>query len=201
MTTTVITPTPNDMPSAQAQDNGSDADGFPADTPLAEMNVQQQANYWKHQARKHEGRAKARGDYDDLKKKAEELDKKLDAEKSEHDKALETARKEGFEQAVAQANEKAASAMLRAALSARKVKDSEIEDILSFTNTSALVAGGDIDADKILSYADRLAGKPDDKPSTTQYPDMGQGQRGDAPRTSAREMAKAIGKARGYTKD
>src|SRR5690349_19240148 len=31
--------------------------GFPADTPLTEMTVEQREAYWKHQARKHESRA------------------------------------------------------------------------------------------------------------------------------------------------
>lgn len=32
--------------------------GFPKDTPIAEMTIEQQAAYWKHQSRKHEGNAR-----------------------------------------------------------------------------------------------------------------------------------------------
>jgi hypothetical protein len=44
--------------SQQTPDTGS-SDGFPANTPVAEMEPAQQAAYWKHQSRKHEGRASA----------------------------------------------------------------------------------------------------------------------------------------------
>jgi hypothetical protein len=41
--------------------NGGDT-GFPANTPVKDMNAEQQAAYWKHQSRQHENRWKAYGD-------------------------------------------------------------------------------------------------------------------------------------------
>jgi hypothetical protein len=72
--------------------------GYPKDTPIAEMTDKQQAAYWKHHARKHEGTANARADYDDQKAAAdkwrahEEANKK--PEQKVVDQAAETARLE-----------------------------------------------------------------------------------------------------------
>lgn len=54
--TDTFTPEPTDIP--KEPDTGS-TEGFPANTPVAEMAPEQQAAYWKHQSRKHEGRASA----------------------------------------------------------------------------------------------------------------------------------------------
>lgn len=44
---------------------------FPENTPLTEMSQEEQTEYWKHQARKHEGRLKELGDIEELKANAE----------------------------------------------------------------------------------------------------------------------------------
>jgi hypothetical protein len=66
--------------------------GFPAETPLEQMTSEQQAAYWKFQARKHENEAKSRADYDDLKAKADELAELKAKSQTEQEKALEEAR-------------------------------------------------------------------------------------------------------------
>lgn len=47
------------------------ANKFPENTPVNEMTQEEQTEYWKHQARKHEGRLKDLGDIDELKANAE----------------------------------------------------------------------------------------------------------------------------------
>lgn len=47
------------------------ANKFPENTPVNEMTTEEQMEYWKHQARKHEGRLKDLGDIDELKANAE----------------------------------------------------------------------------------------------------------------------------------
>ncbi|GIT80188.1 hypothetical protein LLS1_18570 [Leifsonia sp. LS1] len=68
--------------------------GFPADTPLTEMTVEQREAYWKQQARKHESTAKSRQDYDQLKADSEELAKLKKDGQTDQEKALEEAREE-----------------------------------------------------------------------------------------------------------
>ncbi|CPR79601.1 hypothetical protein PP568_13250 [Mycobacteroides abscessus] len=45
--------------SGQGASHGGSDKGFPADTPVAQMTDAQQAAYWKHYSREHEGKAKA----------------------------------------------------------------------------------------------------------------------------------------------
>lgn len=68
--------------------------GFPANTPLTEMTVEQREAYWKHQARKHEKTVKDRQDYDQLKAKAAELEQLRAAQQTDAEKELEQAREE-----------------------------------------------------------------------------------------------------------
>lgn len=68
--------------------------GFPENTPVAEMTVAQQAAYWMWYARKHENLAKARGDYDELKVKADELDKVKAENATDQEKAIAAAKEE-----------------------------------------------------------------------------------------------------------
>jgi hypothetical protein len=64
--------------------------GFPENTPVDQMQPEQQAAYWKHQARKHEDRSKrapSQAELDELKRKAVEFDKVEQANKSELERA------------------------------------------------------------------------------------------------------------------
>lgn len=72
--------------------------GFPAETPIEQMTAEQQAAYWKFQARKHENEAKSRADYDDLKAKADELAQLKAANQTEQERALDEAREEARRQ-------------------------------------------------------------------------------------------------------
>lgn len=75
-------------------DAGSQADkdlGFPRDTPLAEMDDKQKAAYWKYHARKHEGVANSRADYDELKALADKWRAHEEANKKPEQKVLDQA--------------------------------------------------------------------------------------------------------------
>lgn len=72
--------------------------GFPAETPIEQMTAEQQAAYWKFQARKHENEAKSRADYDQLKAASEELAQLKAANQTEQEKALNEARDEARRQ-------------------------------------------------------------------------------------------------------
>lgn len=75
-------------------DDQQNQNGFPADTPVAEMTQEQQVAYWKHQSRKHERRAGERSDYDQLKADSEELARLRAANQTDAERALEEAREE-----------------------------------------------------------------------------------------------------------
>jgi hypothetical protein len=72
------------QPPAPAATGGDD--GYPANTPVAEMTHQQAAAYWRHQSRKHEDRVKAMGDYDALKQKADDYARLVAASAAAHNR-------------------------------------------------------------------------------------------------------------------
>jgi alanyl-tRNA synthetase len=168
-------PAPPDAPPVEP------ATGFPADTPVAEMTVDQQAAYWKHQSRKHEERARSREDYDAVKAKAAELDKIREQQMSETEKAVTKAREEalaeGKRQAAAEVNSKYTRAMLEMALTSRGRSTEQVETLLRHVNFESYVANGEPDTDAIAAYADSIAG-PVTGGGQGRGPDHGQGARG-----------------------
>lgn len=125
--------------------------GFPDNTPLDQMTVEQREAYWKFQSKKHEKEANSRRDYDDLKLKADELAQLKAANATAEEKALEDARREG--------ENTGAQRYLKDAVMGRfqgitKKTDEEVAtifehvDALSFTDDK-----GDIDTEKLKKYA------------------------------------------------
>lgn len=93
------------------------APAFPANTPVAEMTVDQQAAYWKHQSRQHEGRVKAFGDLtpDAAREAIQERDKLKNEKLTADEKAVEAAKAEGATPwKTALANERVNNALERA---------------------------------------------------------------------------------------
>lgn len=68
-------------------------DGFPLNTPVADMVPEQQAAYWRHHAQKHEKRVKGFGQYtpDQVKMMASRLAEIEDAQKTEQQRLQEQA--------------------------------------------------------------------------------------------------------------
>lgn len=85
---------------------------FPSETPVAEMSAEQQAAYWKHQARKHEGRVRQYGDI--TPEKLTQLQQEAET--------LRTQNQTDAERAIAEATEKG-RAEGRAALAAERAKN------------------------------------------------------------------------------
>ncbi|WP_346007457.1 hypothetical protein [Janibacter terrae] len=149
--------------------------GFPADTPLSEMSVEQREAYWKDKARKHEQRANERSDYDAIKAKAERLDEIERANESEKDRAVREAAEQARAATRAEVQQETTAAMARMALRARGVKDEEIASFVAETNLSVFVNDeGQVDDERLLARVDRYAGTA----STTKWPGTGQDRRG-----------------------
>lgn len=154
--------------------SGGESDkGFPADTPIADMNAEQQAAYWKHQARKHETAAKARSDYDAV---VAERDRLKSATQTEAEKAVEAAKTEASTAAKVEARNQyvpqLVSAKLEAALAGKMPADKIAAQVEFLDHTKFLTESGEVDTDKVQQYAAGLA------PAGGQWPDMGQGNRG-----------------------
>lgn len=167
-------------------DGGDGGDrGFPENTPVAEMTADQQVAYWKFQARKHEDRNRSRGDYDDLKKKAGDYDALLESQKTEQQKAVDAARGEGKAEGLREAGVFLVEAEVRAQ-SANRLSDEQRAALLDgLDRTRFLNADNTVDADKVKTLIDGLAPSAGGSPDTgKKWPDMGQGRRDNAPKTS-----------------
>ncbi|WP_157978318.1 MULTISPECIES: hypothetical protein [Nocardia] len=166
--------------------------GYPDATPLAEMDIAEQAAYWKHQSRKHEARAsrantgalspeEAQALRDQIAQlEAAALTDEQRAQADQVNTAVEAAR----------AAERAAllpmlhEAQLRG-YAGTIIKGERLE---GFVGTVAvekfLNEAGEVDGAKVVEHLSRLFGAPEDAETTTAvtpaatYPDMGQGKTG-----------------------
>lgn len=148
--------------------------GFPADTPLTEMTAEQQASYWKHQARKHETAVKARSDYDELKSQASQYQALLRTTQTDQERAVADARTQAAQEATAAARSKygamAVDAQITFATAGRLSDDQRSALLEGLDRSRFLTDNGDVNTEAIGKFVDRMApAKP---------VDMGQGRRG-----------------------
>ena len=167
-----VTPADVARKAAETQPGSTDL-GFPEDTPVSEMSVEQQAAYWKHKARKHEKRSKDREDYDALKAERDQLKA---AQMTDAERAVEDARKEGESTAAEKFSAKIAEASLRGALAGRGLDAETAESKLSYVDFGKFLNdNGEVDSDKVQRYIDDIAPQR----QSGQWIDMGQGRRDD----------------------
>lgn len=141
--------------------------GFPANTPLTEMTLDQQVAYWRHHSRAHENTAKARADYDAVKAKAAQYDALQAASMTDNEKAVADAEKRGRDAAIREVGGQLVDAQV-IALSAGRMADGQRDALLGGLDRSKyLKADGSVDADKVRALVDGLA------PATPQVPGTG----------------------------
>lgn len=139
---------------------GSDKDhGFPKDTPLVEMTETQQLAYWKYHARKHEGVANSRADYDQVKADAEKWKTHQDSNKAPDQKVLDDA----IEKARSEERAKNAPRLVKAEFKAaaagklsKELLDAFLEDVNHMTYVNA---DGELDTEKITKRVEALTPK------------------------------------------
>lgn len=197
------TPPPNPPVDTPPPGGGAEEKGFPENTPIAEMTVEQQAAYWKFQSRKHESIARARGDYDELKTAKSELDELKKQGLSDAEKAVAAAREEGLAAGRAEATRELGPRLVGshvlAALAEKKVPTEQAKSLVEFLDhTKFLTETGEVDADKVTAYA---AGVATGDGKQQHWPDMGGGDRGPQLRQTDREAGIAEAQKRFGTKN
>jgi len=168
--------------SGSGSGSGETGDTFPANTPVAEMTEKQQVAYWKHQSRKHESRAEARKDYDDIKAKAEKYEQLEGASKTEHEQAIEAAKAESADAVRKEERGKTALKLVDAemkAAAAGRLPAEQLQKIIDPLDRSKfLTAEGEVDEQKVIDFIASVApAKPNAKGG--KFPDTGQGRRGE----------------------
>ena len=133
--------------------------GFPKDTAVAEMTPEQQAAYWRNQAKVQQRKADERSDYDKLKADSAELEKLRADNATDAEKALEDARREGENIGAERYLKNAVTAEFRALTG--KTKE-EVDAVFAHVDPKSFVDDkGDIVADKLETFAAGF-GKKDD---------------------------------------
>lgn len=183
-------PPPPGPPSGGPQLN---ANGYPDNTPVTEMETAHQAAYWKHQSRKHEARAEARKDYDTVKA---ERDRLKTAGQTEQEAAAAAARSEGEQAAAQKYGTRLVAAEFRAAAAGRIVNGTplDVAELVQGINASYyLTDTGEVDTDKVTRFLDGIAPSTSDTgntPPPRRFPDLGQGRQPATP-TSKRDAGVA----------
>ena len=166
--------------------------GFPENTPLTEMTGEQREAYWKFQARKHEGVVKSRADYDELKQRAAEADRLRKERETESEKAVREARETAAAEERARVAPRLVSAEFRAAAKGVLTAEQTTALLEDLDLTKYLDDKGEVDTAKVERKVTAFAPKKDD--GKKHFPDLGQGKRDTAPKTSVasgREMYQA----------
>lgn len=132
--------------------------GFPANTPLEQMTVDQREAYWRHQARRHEDRNKALGGVTpeqlaELREKAQKHDA-LELELgSTADKAAAKAAEEAKTATRAELEPEIIAGKLDAAAARAGISEEDLAKAIEFTDTKKLLgADGKVDPEKIKAF-------------------------------------------------
>lgn len=185
-------------PAQPAADTFTDPDTgevykFPTGKPTSAMTADQQAEYWRHKARKHERRADATKDYD-------AVVAERDALKSKHQTAEEKALDEARQQARIEGENIGADRYLGAAVrgeirgSNPSMTANQVDALMQVIDPRKLLNDkGDIDTSKIAAAVAGLA------PQTpTSQPQLHQGGRRPASGATGRDKGLAEAERRGF---
>lgn len=140
-----------------------------------EKDWQAEADKWKALARKHEGSAKANADA------AKRLAEIEEANKSEVEKAVEAARKEGTSEALRSLAPRLVAAEFRIAAAGRLTTEQVAEFLEDLDLTRYLTDDGEVDTDRVAKKVEALA------PART-APSFGGGPRASAPVTDMNQL-------------
>lgn len=148
-----------EVPPAQPPATGADADrGYPQGTPLEQMTTEQREAYWKYHARKWQGRAEEKSDYDALKQKASQYDQLAASQASHTEQQIAAAKQAGYQEAAAKAAVVLVDAHIRAGLQNRLGPD-QVEVLAGNLNHQHFLAadGLSVDAAKVSTFIQTVA--------------------------------------------
>jgi hypothetical protein len=155
--------------------------GFPDNTKVEDMTVEQQAAYWKYHSRKHESRVSALGnltpeDVQALRDKAAQFDA-AEAEKgTDMEKAVRSAYEQAEKAVLAKIQPQLVTAEFRAAAVGRIDNDRLASILEPLDLAKFLAADGSVDTAKVSSYVNGIAPAMGSSTAQPPFPSLGQGQ-------------------------
>lgn len=182
--------------------------GYPANTPVADMDDKQQAAYHRYQARRHEERnkqlMKVTGGKtpDELKADSEELERLRNEKRSDSEKAVADAEKNTEQRVRAEFTPKLVSMAFDVALA--HVDEADRKELIDNLDLSKFIdEAGDVDTAKVQSVATKISPKAD-KDAGKQRHDYGAGRRDSSTKSgvsAGRELFAATRKSKTSTDD
>ncbi|MGK9270488.1 hypothetical protein KXR83_05745 [Williamsia muralis] len=175
--------------------------GFPENTPIADMTVEQQLAYFKHHDRKKADTLSKFGGFtpEQVKQQAEDLEKLRQAQLTADQRAIEDAKTEAANAAKSEAAGTWAPKLLKAVAS-RFVEGDQLKSFLAVTDAKAFIKDGEFDDEAVVGHLTGLFGTANNTSGNQQQRQWGQG--GGRPQAqSGRDQGLAEAKRRGYIKD
>lgn len=161
---------PEPETSAEPSSEPQPATGFPANTPLEQMNAEQREAYWKYQAQNWEGRAKGNfsqlqqlgirsaDDLAEIKRKVEQHDALEQELMSDKDKAVAQAAKDAEAKAATAFIPQIVSARLDAAAARKGISEESLAAALNFVDHAKFLNdAGEVDTAKVNAFVDGIA--------------------------------------------
>lgn len=151
-------PKPDDKPVKFKDDAGREWD-FPANTKVEDMTAEEQREYWKEKAKKHEKNRKP-DDFEQLEKDARAYREQQEKEKPEREQEVNSARVEGQREGI----KATLPTLLTLAIKAKNpdIDDDDVEEIIDDLDLSKFVkSDGSIDNERVTKLAEKLAGTAD----------------------------------------
>lgn len=127
-----------------------ETDSFPVDTPVKDMTPEQQVAYWKHQARKHENRARPKN-FDEIVAKAAKFDELAKQQMSDNERAVEEAKAVAF----AEGRKALVPSLVRAELRAElpHLSAGQLDDLLENVAVEKFVTDDGVDVERVRRFA------------------------------------------------
>jgi hypothetical protein len=196
------TPPASPAPPVTTPPTTADGDAFPTNTPVEQMTAPQQAAYWKHYARKHEGTAKQLVEWQNANKaKVEGYDALLEASKSEQERAIEEAKATATAAGRAEMIPHLLQAEFVAAAAGKLTRDQALELVAPLNAAHFLDDNGNVDTAKVTSYVGKYisaaAPAPNGAKLPAGFPDLGQGKKA-AATVTGKDAGLAEAARRGY---
>lgn len=175
---------------------------FPEATPVDSMTPQQAAAYWRDQSRRQQARVDALGvtpdQLADLRRAAEELNALTAASQTDQQRAVADAEARVRAEVSAQYAARLVDASITAAVAGRVPGDVLAQQLAPVDRRWFLTDDGDVDADKVSTYAQQLAGAA--APPRVTPPSHGAGYRPDQAPSGA-EQGREMARRRGFLAD
>lgn len=148
--------------------NTSSDPGYPQNTPWRDMEPEEQVNYWRAQARKHEDIAKSRADYEELKADADKYRALEEETKDDVQKAVEQARSEALAEAESKFSKQLFDTHFGSIANQRGLDEKQRQAVLTAVNPNQFIEGGAVKVEALTDFFDALIPQQDSGPRVPQ---------------------------------